>query len=58
MCLKLAPCLSTLLDCGASEKVKAAKEKENTCERFRHYSRLLLYCSVFTINAVTCCVDT
>lgn len=57
MCLKLAACLSTLLDCGEREEVKAVKEKENTCERFRHFSRLLVHCSVLTINAVTCYVD-
>lgn len=57
MCLKLAACLSTLLDRGEREKVKAVKEKENTCERFRHFSRLLLHRSVLTINAVTCYVD-
>lgn len=57
MCLKLAACLSTLLDYGEREKVKAVKEKENTCERVRHFSRLLVHCSVLTINAVTCYVD-
>ena len=57
MCLKLAACLSTLLDSGKREKVKAVKEKGNTCERFRHFSRLLVHCSVLTINAVTCHVD-
>lgn len=56
MCLKLAACLSTLLDCGESEKVKAVKEKENTCERFRHFSRLLVHCSALTSNAGTCYV--
>lgn len=57
MCLKLAACLSTLLDCGEREKVKAVKEKENTCGRFRHFSRLPVWCSVPTLNAVTCYVD-
>ena len=57
MCLKLAACLSTLLDCGEREKVKAVKETENTCERFSHFSRLPVRCNVLTLNAVTCCVD-
>lgn len=58
MCLKLAARLSTLLDCSEREKVKAVvKEKENTHERVRHFSRLLLHGSVLTINAVTCYVD-
>lgn len=57
MCLKLAARLSTLLDCSEREKVKAVKEKENTRERVRHFSRLLLHCRVLTINAITCYVD-
>lgn len=57
MCLKLAACLSTLLECGEREKVKAVKEKENTCERFRLFSRSLVHGSVLDTSAVTCYVD-